>query len=67
MAVDYQPVESDEVIVNPHVDLTSVTLLMQNEINGVEVLSDTTGEWIFAPKLPDCVLVNTGTSSLYVC
>lgn len=60
IANTHEPTEAESVIVNPHVDLTSVTLLMQNEVDGLEVLSDRTGEWIPAPKLPDCILVNTG-------
>jgi isopenicillin N synthase-like dioxygenase len=51
--------KTEEIIVNPHVDLTSITLLMQNEVDGLEVLS-TSGEWIPAPKIQDCILVNTG-------
>eukprot|EP01126_Amoeba_proteus_P006640 TRINITY_DN12317_c0_g1_i2.p1 TRINITY_DN12317_c0_g1~~TRINITY_DN12317_c0_g1_i2.p1 ORF type:complete len:322 (-),score=57.15 TRINITY_DN12317_c0_g1_i2:27-992(-) len=47
------------VSVNPHVDLSSVTILVQNDVHGLEVLYKDS-KWISAPKLPNCILINTG-------
>jgi isopenicillin N synthase-like dioxygenase len=45
--------------VNVHADLSSITLLSQNEVGGLQVLRSD-GQWIDAPKIKDCILVNTG-------
>lgn len=50
--------QTDALAVNPHVDLSSITLLTQNQIEGLQIFFEDT--WIDAPKLKDCVLVNTG-------
>lgn len=42
-----------------HTDWGTLTLLFQEGQGGLEVRRRT-GEWIFAPPLPDCVLVNIG-------
>lgn len=42
-----------------HSDYGTLTLLFQDEVGGLEVLS-TEGEWIAAPAIPGAVLINTG-------
>jgi isopenicillin N synthase-like dioxygenase len=42
-----------------HSDWGSITLLFQNQVEGLEVCT-AQGEWIIAPVIPDTVLVNTG-------
>lgn len=42
-----------------HTDYGSVTLVFQDEMGGLEVLTKQ-GEWITAPYIPDTVVVNTG-------
>lgn len=41
----------------------SITLLSQNEVGGLQVLTSS-GQWIDAPKIKDCILVNTGTQKI---
>eukprot|EP01119_Soliformovum_irregulare_P025370 TRINITY_DN9372_c0_g1_i1.p1 TRINITY_DN9372_c0_g1~~TRINITY_DN9372_c0_g1_i1.p1 ORF type:complete len:237 (-),score=49.25 TRINITY_DN9372_c0_g1_i1:39-749(-) len=47
------------VRVKTHSDLSSVTLLLQNDVDGLQILSSD-GSWIDAPKIPGSVLVNCG-------
>lgn len=42
-----------------HSDYGTLTLLFQDDVGGLEVLS-TQGEWIAAPAVPGAVLINTG-------
>jgi isopenicillin N synthase-like dioxygenase len=42
-----------------HSDYGTLTLLFQDDVGGLEVLS-TTGEWIAAPSIPGAILINTG-------
>ncbi len=42
-----------------HSGYGTLTLLFQDEVGGLEVLS-TQGEWIAAPAIPGAVLINTG-------
>ena len=42
-----------------HSDYGTLTLLFQDEVGGLEVLS-TQGEWMAAPAIPGAVLINTG-------
>ena len=42
-----------------HSDYGTLTLLFQDDVGGLEVLS-TQGEWIAAPAIPGAVLINTG-------
>lgn len=42
-----------------HTDYGSVTLVFQDEMGGLEVLTKQ-GEWIAAPYMPDTIVVNTG-------
>eukprot|EP01133_Synstelium_polycarpum_P007729 gene7729-9059_t len=44
-----------------HADLSAVTLLIQNAgTGGLQLLVDNEKQWIDAPYLEDCILVNTG-------
>ncbi len=42
-----------------HTDYGSMTLLFQQQVGGLEV-RDRTGEWRFAPPMPDAIVINTG-------
>lgn len=42
-----------------HTDYGSITLLFQQETGGLEV-RDGTGQWRFAPPIPDAIVINTG-------
>ncbi|WP_228052660.1 isopenicillin N synthase family oxygenase [Nodosilinea sp. LEGE 07298] len=42
-----------------HSDYGTLTLLFQDDVGGLEVLS-AQGDWIAAPAIPDAVLINTG-------
>jgi isopenicillin N synthase-like dioxygenase len=42
-----------------HSDYGTLTLLFQDDVGGLEVLS-TQGEWVSAPAIPGAVLINTG-------
>ena len=43
-----------------HVDLTSVTLLTQDQTGGLEVWDENTGSWLCLPVFDDCILLNAG-------
>ncbi|CAG8631153.1 15108_t:CDS:2 [Acaulospora morrowiae] len=43
-----------------HSDYGSLTVLFQKDIGGLEVLPPNSTEWIPAPVIPDCVLINIG-------
>ncbi len=43
-----------------HADMSSVTLLVQDSLGGLEVWDRAARVWIAAPARPDAVLVNTG-------
>ncbi|MBC7970509.1 MAG: isopenicillin N synthase family oxygenase [Verrucomicrobia bacterium] len=51
--------EPDQIRAGEHSDYGSVTLLFQDDVGGLEVQSRS-GEWLFAPCIPDTLLVNTG-------
>jgi len=53
------PLEPGQIRAGAHSDYGSITLLFQDDIGGLEVKS-VDGDWIFAPYMPDTVLVNTG-------
>jgi isopenicillin N synthase-like dioxygenase len=53
------PVKDGQERCGEHTDWGTITLLFQGGQGGLEVRRRT-GEWIFAPPLADCVLVNTG-------
>lgn len=42
-----------------HSDYGSLTLLFQEDVEGLEVLN-TQGEWITAPTIPGTIVINTG-------
>lgn len=51
--------EPNQIRAGEHSDYGSITLLFQDDVGGLEVQS-LSGEWLFAPCIPDTVLVNTG-------
>ncbi|MEH2378673.1 MAG: 2-oxoglutarate and iron-dependent oxygenase domain-containing protein [Nostoc sp.] len=53
------PPKPGQVRAGEHSDYGSITLLFQDEVEGLEVKT-TSGEWIAAPAIPDTVVVNTG-------
>lgn len=59
----YPPLEAelepDQIRAGEHSDYGSITLLFQDDVGGLEVQSRS-GEWLFAPCIPNTVLVNTG-------
>eukprot|EP00696_Hemimastix_kukwesjijk_P017675 gnl/Hemi2/6377_TR2188_c0_g5_i1.p1 gnl/Hemi2/6377_TR2188_c0_g5~~gnl/Hemi2/6377_TR2188_c0_g5_i1.p1 ORF type:complete len:246 (+),score=8.45 gnl/Hemi2/6377_TR2188_c0_g5_i1:445-1182(+) len=58
---NYPPVAiGSPVRLRPHSDQSSVTLLTQDALGGLEVLRSGSADWIAAPSLEDTVLVNTG-------
>lgn len=48
--------------VKTHADLSSITILFQNEIDGLQVLGKD-GKWIDAVHVPNAVLINSGIRS----
>lgn len=54
-----QSLEPNQIRAGEHSDYGSLTLLFQDDVGGLEVQT-ASGEWIFAPCIPDTVLVNTG-------
>ena len=53
------PPQSGQLRAGVHSDYGTLTLLFQDQVGGLEVLS-TQGQWIAAPAIPDTVLINTG-------
>jgi isopenicillin N synthase-like dioxygenase len=54
-----------DIRVKSHADMSSITLLLQNDVNGLEILKHSKDPlsspyWISAPYIPNTVLVNTG-------
>jgi isopenicillin N synthase-like dioxygenase len=43
-----------------HTDFSAITLLMQDEHEGLEVLDHSTGEWVLVPPNKDAYVVNLG-------
>ncbi len=54
-----QPLKPNQIRTGDHTDWGSVTLLFQDQVGGLEVLTRQ-GEWIPATPIPDTVLVNIG-------
>jgi isopenicillin N synthase-like dioxygenase len=63
-APDQLSVDSKSIRFSPHKDLSSLTVLIQDEISGLEVFNESTLSWIpvnFSSKdHPNCVLINSG-------
>jgi isopenicillin N synthase-like dioxygenase len=53
------PTVENEFGIAPHTDSTFMTLLAQNHIPGLQLLTQA-GEWLDAPALPGTFLVNSG-------
>jgi isopenicillin N synthase-like dioxygenase len=53
------PMVENEFGIAPHTDSTFMTLLAQNHIPGLQLLTQA-GEWLDAPALPGTFLVNSG-------
>ncbi|MEH1962045.1 MAG: 2-oxoglutarate and iron-dependent oxygenase domain-containing protein [Nostoc sp.] len=53
------PPKPEQVRAGEHSDYGSITLLFQDDVEGLEVKT-ASGEWIAAPAIPDTILVNTG-------
>jgi isopenicillin N synthase-like dioxygenase len=54
-----QPLEGRRIGVAPHCDWSWITILLQNEVAGLQILSPS-GEWLDAPPLDDTFLINLG-------
>jgi isopenicillin N synthase-like dioxygenase len=54
-----QPPKPEQMRCGEHSDWGSITLLFQDEAQGLEVCT-TSGEWIAASSIPDTIVVNTG-------
>ena len=57
--IDYPPTPPDGAGVNPHHDAGFLTLLLQHDTGGLQVLSPI-GEWIDVPPRRDALVVNIG-------
>lgn len=44
-----------------HTDYGSITLLLQDEVGGLEVLDEPTGTWMPVPHEPGCLILNAGS------
>ncbi|MEH2364580.1 isopenicillin N synthase family dioxygenase [Nostoc sp.] len=53
------PPKPEQVRAGEHSDYGSITLLFQDDVEGLEVKT-ASGEWIAAPAIPDTIVVNTG-------
>ncbi|MCC5608790.1 isopenicillin N synthase family oxygenase [Nostoc sp. CHAB 5834] len=53
------PPKLGQVRAGEHSDYGSITLLLQDDVGGLEVQT-ASGKWIAAPAIPDTVVVNTG-------
>ncbi len=51
--------EEDEFSLAPHTDSSFMTLLATTDVPGLSIHL-TSGEWVEAPSLPDCFIVNIG-------
>ncbi|KUJ16331.1 Clavaminate synthase-like protein [Mollisia scopiformis] len=63
ITMQYYPVQSHKTepmeLLFPHADFGTLTLLLQNDVAGLEVLN-ANGIWIPAPPIPHSFVVNTG-------
>lgn len=58
-----QPADSDEKLsrgIGAHTDFGSVTLLMQDEVDGLQVWEKSTGEWLDVAPIKGAYVVNLG-------
>ena len=55
----------DMIGARPHKDFGVLTLLLQDEVGGLEVLNDA-GEWVVAPPIRDTFVVNFGLMMLHL-
>jgi isopenicillin N synthase-like dioxygenase len=70
----FRPEEAvgDELGAGEHSDWTLITLLLQDEVGGLMVKNDATGEWLKVPPTPGAYVVNCGdllkrfTNGMYV-
>lgn len=59
IAMFYLPAtEKERIGANPHKDLSCFTIVLQNEVAGLEVQKD--GEWILIAPQPGALVVNIG-------
>ena len=56
----YNPApEEGQTRIREHSDFGTITILFQNEVGGLEVLSPS-GKWVTAPVIPGAPLINIG-------
>ncbi|CAG8597988.1 14818_t:CDS:2, partial [Acaulospora colombiana] len=55
-----EKVAEKDIRAGVHSDYGSLTVLFQKDVGGLEVLPPNSTEWISAPVIPDCVLINIG-------